>query len=76
MFGSASTAPELETKFLASLAPPMLARVVPEKINSPDHRRARAVSAVRKIFSSKKFSRVVVYCSVIKVPVVLFLRQL
>ena len=29
-----------------------------------------------EIFSSKKFSRVVVYCSVIKVPVVLFLRQL
>ena len=27
-------------------------------------------------FSSKKFSRVVVYCSVIKVPVVLFSRQL
>ena len=29
-----------------------------------------------EIFSLKKFSRVVVYCSVIKVPVVLFLRQL
>ena len=29
-----------------------------------------------EIFSSKKFSRVVVYCSVIKVPVVLFKRQL
>ena len=29
-----------------------------------------------EIFSSKKFSRVVVYCSVIKVPVVLFSRQL
>ena len=28
-----------------------------------------------EIFSSKKFSRVVVYCSVIKVPVVLFKRQ-
>ena len=29
-----------------------------------------------EIFSSKKFSRVVVYCSVIKVPVVLSFRQL
>ena len=29
-----------------------------------------------EIFSSKKFSRVVVYCSVIKVPVVLSSRQL
>ncbi|MCC2255311.1 hypothetical protein LKD70_12940, partial [Ruminococcus sp. CLA-AA-H200] len=42
----------------------------------PVCRLARTASAVRKIFSSKKFSRVVVYCSVIKVPVVLFKRQL
>ena len=40
-------------------------------MNFPFRRRARAVSARSKIFSSKKFSRVVVYCSVIKVPVVL-----
>ena len=40
-------------------------------MNFPFRRRARAVSACSKIFSSKKFSRVVVYCSVIKVPVVL-----
>ena len=31
MFGSASTAPQLETKFLASLAPPMLACALPGK---------------------------------------------
>ena len=31
MFGSASTAPQLETKFLASLAPPMLACAAPGK---------------------------------------------
>ena len=41
------------------------------KMNFPSRRLARAVSAVRKIFSSKKFSRVVVYCSVIKVLAVL-----
>ena len=75
MFGSASTALQLETLFLASLALPMLAHADPRKINFPVRRFARAVSAVRKIFSSKKFSRVVVYCSVIKVPVVLFKRQ-
>ena len=55
MFGSASTALQLETLFLASLAPPMLARAVPRKINFPVHRFARAVSAVRNFLFKEIF---------------------
>ena len=45
------------------------------KFSTPPHC-SRGLRSFEKFFSSKKFSRVVVYCSVIKVPVVLFKRQL
>ena len=50
MFGSASTAPQLETKFLASLAPPMLACAAPGKYIS----RTAALLARSPLF--EKFS--------------------